>query len=249
MNPTQSVPTAKATLSTELVAHLAREWTNVALMEHASIAAFARFTLQLLSLGAPPEFISSAQRAMADETRHACLAFNLASRFANAPVGPGPLHIEGALDCSDLRGIVLDTFVEGCIGETVAALEASHALDAAVDLDVRAVLATIARDERTHAELAWRVVAWALAERPELGSELLSRLQEQVQSLSVTPSSATALARAALAYGIVCNRERLQLRRDVLHELVTPCLHALVQRSAGNGRARERQEAFPTLAT
>lgn len=249
MNPPHSAPVAEATLSPELTAHLAREWTNVALMEHASIAAFARFALQLLSLGAPPEFIYSAQRAMADETRHACLAFNLASRFADAPVGPGPLHVNGALDCSGLRGIVLDTFIEGCIGETVAALEASHALEGTVDLEVSAVLRTIARDERTHAELAWRFVAWALAQRPELGSELVSCLREQAQSLPTRPPSATALDRAALGYGIVCNRDRLQLRHGVLHELVTPCLQALVQRSAGTGRPRERQGAFPTLAS
>lgn len=40
-------------------------------IETGSIAAFARFTLQLLHLGAPCELIEASQRAMLDETRHA----------------------------------------------------------------------------------------------------------------------------------------------------------------------------------
>src|SRR5436190_13763000 len=59
---------------------------------------------------------------------------------------------------------MIETVVrEGCIGETVAALEAREALARASDPAVRAVLARIARDEARHAELAWRTVAWALS--------------------------------------------------------------------------------------
>ena len=53
---------------------------------------------------------------------------------------------------------------EGCVGETLAALQAGEQLAAATDPAVRAALATIAADEARHAELAWRTVAWAVAE-------------------------------------------------------------------------------------
>ncbi len=151
-----------ASLSPSERARLARHWTEAGRMEHASIAAFARFALQLLSLGAPPDLVVAAQRAMEDETRHAQLAFGLASAYAGAEVGPGPLDVRGSLEAMDLRSIVATTFAEGCIGETVATLEASEALADLGDRDpaVAAVLTVIATDEARHAELAWRSVAW-----------------------------------------------------------------------------------------
>src|SRR5690606_26260413 len=54
-------------LRTKLAAH----FTHMGLMEHASVAAFARFTLQLLSLGAPAALIEASNQALIDETRHA----------------------------------------------------------------------------------------------------------------------------------------------------------------------------------
>ena len=68
-------------------ARLADEWTRVALMEHASIAAFARFTLQLLALGAPAHLVEGSNAAMIDETNHAKLAFGIASAYAGENMG------------------------------------------------------------------------------------------------------------------------------------------------------------------
>ena len=59
-------------------AQLAESWTRIALMEHASIAAFARFTLQLMSLGAPAALVERATAAMADEIKHAKACFAVA---------------------------------------------------------------------------------------------------------------------------------------------------------------------------
>ena len=44
-------------------------WAEIAALEHASVASFARFTLQLLSLGAPPELLADVGQASADEIR------------------------------------------------------------------------------------------------------------------------------------------------------------------------------------
>ena len=48
-------------------AQLAAHWAHLGQMEHASIAAFARFGLQLLSLGAPSELVEACNHALADE--------------------------------------------------------------------------------------------------------------------------------------------------------------------------------------
>jgi hypothetical protein len=87
-------------------------------MEHASIAAFARFALQLLAVGAPPDLVHGAQIAMGDEADHARLAFRLASAYAVRAVGPSALDIFGALDGFCIEQLVATLLREGCIGET-----------------------------------------------------------------------------------------------------------------------------------
>src|SRR5690606_5028584 len=73
----------------------ARGWLAQGLMEHASIAAFARFTLQRLGLGAPAELVAASTRAQADELEHAAACFELARRYGGRDVGPGPLELGG----------------------------------------------------------------------------------------------------------------------------------------------------------
>ena len=143
-------------------AQLAAHWTKLGQMEHASIAAFARFSLQLLSLGAPPELIEASTRALADETAHARLCFEIASAYAGHAVGPGPLDIVGSLEVTSLADIVDLVIAEGCFGETRAALDALEAADAAADPVIRDTYMRIAQDEQRHAELAFRFVRWAL---------------------------------------------------------------------------------------
>jgi hypothetical protein len=77
-----------ARLSAVERAVLAAAWTQDALVEHASVAAFARTTLELMALGAPAELVAGAQAAAADEVRHARVSFALASAYA-APARAG----------------------------------------------------------------------------------------------------------------------------------------------------------------
>jgi hypothetical protein len=140
----------------------AEHWSRLGQMEHASIAAFARFSLQLLSLGAPADLVEACTQALADETAHTQLCFGIASAYAGRAVGPGPLDITGSLDVSSLEDIVDLVIAEGCFGETSAALEALEAAETASDPVIRAAYAQIASDEQRHAELAFRFVRWAL---------------------------------------------------------------------------------------
>ena len=142
---------------------LAAAWLEDARMEHASIASFARFSLELMSVGAPPEFVADAHRAALDEIEHARISFALVRRYIDAPCGPGPLDLSGMVaPTGDLVDAATAAIREGCVGETEAALVAGAQLDAARDPVVRRALARIARDEARHAELAWRFVAWAI---------------------------------------------------------------------------------------
>lgn len=213
-------------------ARLARYWTQIGRMEHASIAAFARFALQLLSLGAPPELLGRTHSAMADETRHARLAFSLASAYGAAPVGPGPLAIDGALSDASVEAVLSTVILEGCVGETVAAMEAREALEQVRDPALRFVLAEIARDESEHALLAWRTVTWMLEAFGERASGLVERVMSELASQRACsggepPSSED---ERLLAVGYVSDSVRAELRRQAIDGVVLRGLAAALDR-------------------
>jgi hypothetical protein len=155
-------------------AALAEHWTKMGQMEHASIAAFARFSLQLLSLGAPPDLVDACTRALADETAHTRLCFQLASAYAGRAIGPGRLDVDRSLEATSLEDIVDLVIAEGCFGETGAALDALEAAESASDPVIRAAYTQIAQDEQRHAELAFQFVRWALTHS---GDSVRGRIQ------------------------------------------------------------------------
>ncbi len=207
---------------------LAAHWTSIGQMEHASIAAFARFSMQLLSLGAPPELLEATHRAMADETLHARLAFGLASHFGAAAVGPGPLSFDGALQNETLESITLNTLLEGCIGETFAAMEARTALGSCTDAGVRAVLRRIVADETEHARLAWHFVQWALQREPALAHGLRARVAEELELARRAVGAPGESDSELLRFGVTSDAQRAELRVAVLVDVVSPCLDALI---------------------
>ncbi len=209
---------------------LAAEWTKNAREEHASVAAFARFTLELVQLGAPLEMVEEASRAQLDEVRHAADALGLARRFG-AEVGRfGTLELDGALEGRDLRTVTLDVVREGCINETVGVLLAMAARDAAVDPEVKRVLSTVVEDETRHAELAWSFVRWAI-DQPEqkgggaaLKAEVLAMLGGFSAAGGTVPTAPD--AEALRGWGIVdaTEQRRVAVRAERLLEACTRAL-------------------------
>lgn len=178
-------------LPDELRERLAAAWLDDALMEHASVASFARTTLELMAVGAPAQLLADVQRAALDEVAHARACFGLHARYAGSEDArsPGPL-LAPSPRAPTLARLAQDTFVEGCVGETIASLHAARAARRCADPTVRPVLERIADDEARHAALAWRTLAWCLREAgPELASDLRSRA---VATLSQLRSSAGA---------------------------------------------------------
>lgn len=210
-------------------AELDRHWTAVGLMEHASIAAFARFTLQLLGLGAPVELVEASTAAQADETRHARIAFALASSYAGAPRGPGTLDLDGALPPLDAERVLCDVIREGCIGETLAATEAAHAAAHAEDPVLAGVLSAIAEEESRHAELAWRFVRWLVRAEPRLVEPARRAFADAIAHVAARPLPPPRLdAERYRSLGACTERERAELHRDALDRAVAPCAAALL---------------------
>ncbi|MEZ4230455.1 MAG: ferritin-like domain-containing protein [Polyangiaceae bacterium] len=214
---------------------LGAAWLEDAKLEHASVAAFARLTLELMGLGAPPELIAGSQQASLDEIQHARDCFALASAFSAEPLGPDCLAVSDALTTPSLIQLAVTTFREGCVGETIAALLAQEQLQVAESGAVRATLETIVEDETRHAELAWRVVSWAVQRG---GLEVARAIRAAFEAeLRVAPSApATSQLEAERAehdalrrHGRLSYDDRSALRIQALREVVAPCLSALLQ--------------------
>jgi hypothetical protein len=151
-----------SSLSAAARSRLARAWERDALLEHASVGAFAALALRLLALGAPADLVERAQRASLQEVEHARMCFDLASAYAGEPRRPSALDGGDLGTLADVDDLAVETLVDGCLGEGVAAAEARASLRLCTDGAVRRVLARIARDEASHARLAWDVLAFAL---------------------------------------------------------------------------------------
>jgi hypothetical protein len=154
-------------LSPAARAALATIWGDRARAQHASVPAFSRLSLALMAVGAPANLVEAAHRAALDQIEHVRRAFALASCYGGAPVAPGELA-EPQFAPEGLGGGLLalaqESLLDGCLVEGLAAAVAADAGARAGDPAARAALAAIARDETTHAELAWEVVAWCCAQ-------------------------------------------------------------------------------------
>jgi hypothetical protein len=217
---------AAAAVPAALRGRLAAHWSRTALAEHASVGSFARFILQLLALGAPAALLSAAQAALADEVAHARACFALASAYAGAEVGPGPLPAACAPVATDRAAAVLAAIDEACVGETLSALEVAEAAARAEDPRLRALLRTIADDEARHAALGWAFVRWAL---DGADAALRARAADRfAAALARAAAPAPADDPALRAFGVVDPGLRARLVRRGLAEVVSPCAAALL---------------------
>jgi hypothetical protein len=209
---------------------LADAWLADAQMEHASIAAFARFVLQLVSLGAPASLVRDAAAAAVDEQRHAELCFSIASELAGRPLGAAALAVSDALSSWSLGEVIAEVVVEGCIGETVAALIALRQLEGATEPNVRRVLEQIATDESRHAELAWRFLRWAI----DVGGEPAREAARLAFATAVVSSPVAVDGVDAIAwrtFGRLTAQERAAVERSAHDDVIGTSARALLARS------------------
>jgi hypothetical protein len=208
---------------------LHRAWLYDALQEHASVAAFARFTLQMLAVGAPPELIVASQLASLDEVAHARACFGLARRYGGHNVGPSSLDVHDALGRTSIVSLAALTAEEGCAGETLGAALAAEQLALAEDREVAAVLRKIAADELRHAELAWRFARWAVERGGEPAWLAIDRaVRATVAATRRIPMRDYGVDDAAWnAHGrLTCVQARRASERAIV-EVIDPCLAAL----------------------
>lgn len=222
---------------------LAGYWTDLGRAKHASVAAFARLAMRLLSLGAPPELISRVQSAMGDELRHARFAFAVASRFRSTAVGPGALPIEGALDDCTVAGVVLELVRGGCLSATAGSMEARELHERVTDPALRFVLGEIARDAADHVVLAWRALQWIVDEHEDPARLVVeaevTRLSHERQRIQSEPPRSPARDESLLRAGYASAMVRRDIHTAAL-ERVLFGLRALVERGLPASDEAER---------
>jgi hypothetical protein len=149
---------------------LAGQWRENGKTEHASVAAFARLTLDLMALGAPPPLIAAANQDALDEIRHTQLCFSLARALDGRAISPGPFpQAQRAAALPRLRLLALarlavDSLVDGALHEGVSARIIAKLAQRCEVPGITGVLREIAADEGRHSAHGWAVVAWCLEE-------------------------------------------------------------------------------------
>jgi hypothetical protein len=212
-------------LAPKTCAALSEHWQRVAALEHASVASFARFTMQLLALGAPPELLHQAQDAAKDEIEHARICYAIASIYAGRDMGPGPLNLDNVPIATDLRTAMLELIAEACVSETIGVAEAYELAQSVSDPVLRRVHRRIAADEQRHAELAWRSLAWML-ERAGDRLRRDARLAFDAAARSIRdPDDPNVVAPE---HGLPSGASIGALRRQALRDVVLPCADELL---------------------
>lgn len=148
-------------------------WTQEAQAEHAAIAAFAKLSLELIALGAPPDLVIRAHRAALQEVQHARLCFGVASAYAGTTLGPAPLPEALAGDTVDLDRVAREALLDGCLREGLAAEIAATGASTAIDPAIARVMRIQAREEAQHAELCRAIVKWAIGRGGEPMRDML----------------------------------------------------------------------------
>jgi hypothetical protein len=149
---------------------LAAQWRENGRTEHASVAAFARLTLDLMALGAPPRLLQDAQRDAQDEIRHAELCFSLARGLDGRSERPAAFpRAARARTLSRFRTLALaqlavNSLVDGALHEGVSARVIAQLAQRCEFPEIRAVLKELAADEGRHCAHGWDAVEWCLAE-------------------------------------------------------------------------------------
>ncbi|QDE67392.1 ferritin [Myxococcus xanthus] len=153
---------------------LGKHFAAVAHLEAASIQAFLLLREELAAHGADLALQDAALMSALEEVMHTEVSARLAGRHGATPQAP---RVDAAAPRS-LFAVALDNAVEGCVRETFGALVARHQSLHAQDAEVRTSMARIAEDETRHAELSWKIDAWAQARLSEGEREVL-RLAKQ----------------------------------------------------------------------
>ncbi|MDF2693243.1 MAG: hypothetical protein K0S65_1626 [Labilithrix sp.] len=171
-------------------ARLATAWQDSARAAHDSLAASAKRALQLATLGAPPELVTSAHEDALDRIRLVKIGFALARgidgragrlselRAPAAGLVRAPRPMALARLATD---VVIDLAFAGAVWGRIDAKLARRTTDG----DIREALEETASLKARQIGRAWAIVAWCLDEEPNIVGRALEVVGQRLHQLPV----------------------------------------------------------------
>ncbi|MCA9642868.1 MAG: hypothetical protein H6718_03950 [Polyangiaceae bacterium] len=185
-------------------------WRRQAQLEHSSVASFTRARLELIALGAPRELVRRYAEAALDELQHTALCLEVLHAWGAPALAFGALQLARSARTppSDralaLRTLAQRTLDEAFEPEAAAAVALHNAAGRSACPELRAVLASIALDERRHARLALDTVLWCLEESKPATVRLTSpSASNEARSVAVA---------GAREFGVISDADWLDVR-------------------------------------
>jgi hypothetical protein len=195
-------------LPAEVRSAVAAAWRENGRTEHASVAAFARLSLELVAVGAPPELLIDAAHDAVDEIHHTEATFGLARAIDGQALSPAPFPeatTAGALQGTReqrLAQLAATSLVDGVLHEGVSARVIAALAQRCELPTVTRVLHVLADDEARHAVHAWDVVVFCLREGGEPVRQALVAAAAAISPEIRSPHPGPALQGAWERYGI-----------------------------------------------
>ena len=209
---------------------VAAAWATSGCHEHASIASFSSFMMDLMQLGAPKDLIEQTTQAIADEIDHAARCFTIATAYAGHPLGPDSLDTTMPPHRT-LEEVLIAAIDEGCINETCAAYQADIEALHTTSPYLKESLETIAEDETNHALLAWRFVDWVLSNHPQLIEVAQQTFHcHMLGEPSPWASGQTPEQYVLQQHGYTPDPIKDRLKRHAFVHIVQPCANALLRK-------------------
>ncbi len=225
-----------ADLTTGQRAELAAAWWADGQNAAGSARTYAQLRQRLSAIGAPAALLRAVSCAHRDELRHATTCRDLAAAYS-------PSVVAGAtsVDSRDLEeppteppferrrmGVPVRILFDGCVGEPLRASVAQVAAERCTDSAVRSVLRRAAAQASRHAGLCWRAMRWLLrcnnkALPRQALARAVARLLAQFQPRPVGMSTTW-----TTAHGRLSEEHQRAIVASCLHEVVAPCLQALL---------------------
>lgn len=215
-------------LSEEQRSQAANYWARVAMMEHASVASFSRFSLELMSVGAPPELLALAHQAALDEVRHTQISLDIANQFSSTTFTPGPFPISSkAADFAfgDMEKIASAAALEACIEETLSAVVVLYQAEHMGDANHKTALRAVALDEASHAAFAWRAVQWMASTSRAVHAAVSAVFSERAKQHEVAPEIASVPSLEHL--GLLDEGTMAKIQHNAWHQVVVPAAVSL----------------------
>lgn len=184
--------------------------SRMAFYEEASIDAFHALAAELRAHGFPEVLAKAAERAAADELRHAQWLRALAAK--HGALGTRPLVKQTGV--RSLEELAIDNAVEGCGREAFGSLVGWYQAATAGDDLFREVIMRIADDETRHAALSYAIHTVA---RFRVSSEVRRRIDEVREEALTTLASSVAErppATLAKAFGLPSGSAARRLAQD-----------------------------------